>query len=236
MSKGREFLTHLGKLECPFTGDCAKKLRQRIHAVKARRGWSDFVLYSVMKDLGFGESLRELPDYRLAELLWYINQPEPRPEGWEYNKKARQICAVQHQAGWSDEKLRAHLVRTYQVTHLNLLTETQQAEMLRHLEESMREGGVPQMGAEKSADYADLEEGDFSKLGEEAVPALFERLPSVEEIMAGALVVEQDHPLYLELLCRIRAYERAVGGSWEPEDEARYVAALERKLGLEEVR
>lgn len=139
MSEGKKYLQEPDERQCPFTGELAKRLRQRIHAVKARKGWSDFVLYSVVKDLGYGERLTELPDYRLKDLLWKISLPPPRPEGWEYNKKARQICAVQHQAGWSDEKLRAHLVETYQVTHLNLLTEAQQKEMLRHLEESMRE-------------------------------------------------------------------------------------------------
>lgn len=108
----------------PFTSPQARSLRRRIQAIRIKRlGWSDYVFHYVMEHLGFGTSLRALPDYRLHQLYSLLRNYRPsRPAGFEYTSENRYIYHLQRKAGWSDLTLRHFLTVTFHKTHLNLLT------------------------------------------------------------------------------------------------------------------
>ena len=116
--------------EDAYTGPRARALRQAIHRRRVRLGWSEFMLRYIMDSLGYGSKLTLLPEDRLSELLELLTAYRPpRPDGWDYDPQARYLCALQHQAGWSDEQLRAFITYHFRKTHLNLLTEQERASL-----------------------------------------------------------------------------------------------------------
>lgn len=114
-----------------YTSSTARDLRRRIQAIRiVRLHWSEFVFHYVMDRLGFGTSLTALPEHRLAALyeLLRVYRP-PRPAAFAFDPGSRWIYALQKKAGWSNSQLRHYLALTYQVTHPNLLTDAQKAEV-----------------------------------------------------------------------------------------------------------
>lgn len=113
----------------PFTSPQARDLRRRIQAIRITRlHWSEYVFHFVMDGLGFGRSLRDLPDYRLAELYKIVAAYRPpRDEAFAYDSENRYLYHLQKEAGWSDLTLRQYLTLTFKKTHLNLLDSAERA-------------------------------------------------------------------------------------------------------------
>jgi hypothetical protein len=102
----------------------AGKLRQDIHAIWNRKyGYPEWVLKDVMRELGFGESLRALDEDRLSELKRMLveNRRHGRPEEFTYDKQGMFMFSLLKRIGWTEADLRFHLIKRYSKTHWNVL-------------------------------------------------------------------------------------------------------------------
>lgn len=115
----------------PFTCPSARKLRHDIQAIRiCRLGWSEFVFKEVMNGLGFGRSLRALPDHRLADLHRIIAAfRPPRDPEFDFTPAARYLYHLQRSAGWTNADMFKFLLFSYRKTHLNLLDERERADL-----------------------------------------------------------------------------------------------------------
>lgn len=115
----------------PFTSPQARDLRRRIQAIRiCRLGWSVFVFKEVMNGLGFGRSLRALPDHRLADLHRIIAAfRPPRDPEFDFTPAARYLYHLQRSAGWTHADMFKFLLFSYHKTHLNLLDERERADL-----------------------------------------------------------------------------------------------------------
>lgn len=115
----------------PFTSPQARDLRRRIQAIRiCRLGWSDFVFKEVMNGLGYGRSLRQLPDHRLEDLHRVIASfRPPRDPEFDFTPAARYLYHLQRSAGWSNADMFKFLLFSYRKTHLNLLDERERADL-----------------------------------------------------------------------------------------------------------
>ncbi|MDD3712597.1 MAG: hypothetical protein PHZ28_03765 [Candidatus Izemoplasmatales bacterium] len=102
-----------------------RKLRQEIHALRVRKfHWPVEGFKFIMNGLGFGESLRALPEERLLELksIMINYRKHGRPYEFTYDKQGRYMFSLMKQANWTDNDLRAYLLIHYRKSHWNLLT------------------------------------------------------------------------------------------------------------------
>ncbi len=107
-----------------YDSPLCKDLRRKIQAHRIKRlGWSDYVFHFIMNGLGYGESLRDLDETRLAELYTIVKnyKRNKRPQEYRYDQQGKFMYVLQKQAGWSDTTLRQYLTITYKKTHWNLL-------------------------------------------------------------------------------------------------------------------
>ncbi|MDD3535189.1 MAG: hypothetical protein PHC50_03470 [Candidatus Cloacimonetes bacterium] len=124
----------------------ARYLRQRIQAHRiARLKWPDDVFIQITEALGFGRSLRELPEHRLSQLHDIIaGYRIPLPEGFEYDSYGRYMYALQQRAGLSDEALRYYMVFHFQKSHWNILDSKERISTIRMLNTLIQEQEQPQ--------------------------------------------------------------------------------------------
>lgn len=120
-----------------------RELRQKIQAHRITRlKWSEYMFRYVMEGLGFGRSLRELPEARLEELHQIIsNYRRERPEEFKYDKQGRYMYRLQKAAGWSDALLRQFLVIQYRKTHWNILNQEERKQVIAVLEDITKQQG-----------------------------------------------------------------------------------------------
>lgn len=102
-----------------------RKLRQEIHGLRVRKfHWPIEAFKFIMNGLGYGESLRALSEDKLLEfkaiLLKY--RSHGRPLEYNYDKQGKYMHALMKQAGWSESRLRAFMLKNYSKSHWNLLT------------------------------------------------------------------------------------------------------------------
>jgi len=102
-----------------------RKLRQEIHGLRVRKfHWPIEAFKFIMNGMGYGESLRALSEDKLLEfkaiLLKY--RSHGRPLEYNYDKQGKYMHALKKQAGWSESRLRAFMLKNYSKSHWNLLT------------------------------------------------------------------------------------------------------------------
>lgn len=119
----------------------SRQLRRTIQAHrKARLKWSDHLFYTVTEGLGYGRSLRELPEQRLAELAQIITTYRPpRDEAFEYDAQGRYMYRLQRDAGWTDTELRHFLAVQFKKTHWNLLSAEEKRSVINTLKAILEE-------------------------------------------------------------------------------------------------
>jgi len=124
----------------------ARELRRAIQAHRsARLKWSPYVLHFVMSELGFGSSLRDLPEHRLEQLLQIIKAYRPsRPREFSYDRHGRYMYSLQQAAGWSDTLLRQFMILEYKKTHWNLLTSQERSHLITTLKANISASNQPQ--------------------------------------------------------------------------------------------
>ncbi len=101
-----------------------RKLRQEIHALRVKKfHWPLDGFRFIMNGLGFGESLRALPEDRLLELksIMINYRKHGRPYEFSYDKQGKYMFSLMKQANWTDTDLRAYLLSHYRKSHWNLL-------------------------------------------------------------------------------------------------------------------
>jgi len=102
-----------------------RKLRQEIHALRIKKyNWPLAGFKYMMTVLGFGDSLRALPEARLLELktLMLNYRKHGRPNVYTYDKQGLYMFSLMKQAGWTDTELRAFMIKHYMKSHWNLLS------------------------------------------------------------------------------------------------------------------
>ncbi|MFA6852162.1 MAG: hypothetical protein WCR34_03290 [Bacilli bacterium] len=119
----------------------ARQLRKTIQAHRIKRlHWSDFVFRYIMEGLGFGRSLRELPESRLEELHQIIiGYRRERPQAFRYDAQGRYMYRLQKEAGWSDDLLRQYLIVNFKKTHWNILDPAERAKVISDLQNINKE-------------------------------------------------------------------------------------------------
>lgn len=103
-----------------------RKLRQEIHALRVKKfHWPLDGFKLIMTTLGYGDSLRALPEEKLKELkaLMINYRKHGRPHEFTFDKQGKYMFALMKQAGWTDDQLRAYTIKHYQKSHWNLLNQ-----------------------------------------------------------------------------------------------------------------
>ena len=100
-----------------------RKLRQDIQAIRVCKfGWPEDSFHYILKELGFGESLRALDEARLIELKALMVKYNRSDDLFAYDKQGRYMHIIRKQAKWTDADLRAFLITHYHKSHWNILT------------------------------------------------------------------------------------------------------------------
>ncbi len=102
-----------------------RKLRQEIHAIRVKKfHWPLDGFKFIMSGLGFGDSLRALPEERLTELkaIMISYRKHGRPYEYTYDKQGKYMFALMKQANWTDADLRAYMIKHFHKSHWNLLS------------------------------------------------------------------------------------------------------------------
>jgi len=101
-----------------------RKLRQEIHAIRVKKfHWPLDGFKFIMNGLGFGDSLRALPEDKLKELksLMIKYRKHGRPNEFTFDKQGKYVFALMKQAGWTESDLRAFTIKHFRKSHWNLL-------------------------------------------------------------------------------------------------------------------
>ncbi len=101
-----------------------RKLRQQVHGLRVKKfHWPLEAFKFIIKGLGYGDSLRKLPEDKLLEIkslmLKYRNHG--RPLEYNYDRQGKYMHALMKQAGWTEPHLRAFLFKHYSKSHWNIL-------------------------------------------------------------------------------------------------------------------
>ena len=102
-----------------------RKLRQEIHAIRVKKfHWPLDGFKFIMNGLGFGDSLRALPEDKLKELksLMIRYRKHGRPHEFTFDKQGKYMFALMKQAGWTEADLRAFTIKHFHKSHWNLLS------------------------------------------------------------------------------------------------------------------
>ncbi len=102
-----------------------RKLRQEIHAIRVKKfHWPLDGFKFIMNGLGFGDSLRALPEDKLKELksLMIKYRKHGRPHEFTFDKQGKYMFALMKQAGWTEADLRAFTIKHFHKSHWNLLS------------------------------------------------------------------------------------------------------------------
>jgi hypothetical protein len=89
-------------------------------------GWSYDDFHELMKEWGYGSSLRKLSPEKLfqlrRELLDICND---RKAGWNLDAQGKRMWYLLRQAGWNRKRLTYYLTKHYKKTHWNALTQNE---------------------------------------------------------------------------------------------------------------
>ena len=102
-----------------------RKLRQQIHGLRVKKfHWPLDAFRFITKGLGYGESLRALPEDRLTELkaLLLKYRKHGRPQIFTFDRQGKYMHALMKQAGWTESQLRAFTISHFSKSHWNLLS------------------------------------------------------------------------------------------------------------------
>jgi hypothetical protein len=101
-----------------------RQLRQQIHALRVKKfHWPLDGFKFIINGLGFGESLQALPEPRLLELrdLMRRHRSHGRPQTFTFDKQGKFMFALMKRANWTEQDLRAFMLKHYHKSHWNLL-------------------------------------------------------------------------------------------------------------------
>ena len=117
-------------------------LRQEIHGLRVKKfHWTLNDFKFIIKGLGYGESLRALPEDRLTELkaLLLKYRKHGRPLEYNYDKQGKYMHALMKQAGWTESQLRAFTIQHYSKSHWNLLNKKERRAVIAMLQNYIKQ-------------------------------------------------------------------------------------------------
>ena len=119
-----------------------RKLRQQIHALRVKKlGWPVEGFKYIISGLGFGDSLKALPEAKLVELksLMLNYRKHGRPQIFTYDKQGRYMFALMKQANWTEADVRSFMIKHYSKSHWNLLTKSERRAVIAMLQSNLKQ-------------------------------------------------------------------------------------------------
>jgi hypothetical protein len=114
-----------------------RKLRQQIHALRVKKlGWPVEGFKFIISGLGFGDSLKALPEAKLVELksLMINYRKHGRPQIFTYDKQGRYMFALMKQAHWTESDVRSFMIKHFRKSHWNLLSKSERRAVIAMLQ------------------------------------------------------------------------------------------------------
>jgi hypothetical protein len=103
----------------------AKSLRQKIVAIAVKQyGWDLDQLHEIMKEWGYGESLRKLSIAQLKGLkntLIARDMTVQRNAEWQLDAQGKYMWHLMKEIGWNRKRLVTLMIKKYHASHWNLL-------------------------------------------------------------------------------------------------------------------
>jgi len=119
-----------------------RKLRQQIHAIRVKKfHWPLDAFRFIIKGLGYGESLRALPEDRLTELkaLLLKYRKHGRPQVFTFDRQGKYMFHLMKTAGWTEPELRAFMIKHFTKTHWNLLNKKERRAVIAMLQNYIKQ-------------------------------------------------------------------------------------------------
>ncbi len=119
-----------------------RKLRQQIHAIRVKKfHWPLDAFRFIIKGLGYGESLRALPEDRLTELkaLLLKYRKHGRPQVFTFDRQGKYMFYLMKSAGWTESELRAFMINHFSKTHWNLLNKKERRAVIAMLQNYIKQ-------------------------------------------------------------------------------------------------
>ena len=131
-----------------------RKLRQEIHGLRVKKfHWPLDAFRFIIKGLGYGESLRALPEDRLTELkaLLLKYRKHGRPQVFTFDRQGKYMFYLMKTAAWTESQLRAFMLKHFSKSHWNLLDRKERRAVIAMLQNYIKQN-------EKKAKYTDNKE------------------------------------------------------------------------------
>lgn len=119
-----------------------RKLRQQIHGLRVKKfHWSLDAFRFIINGLGYGESLRALPEGRLTELkaLLLKYRKHGRPQVFTFDRQGKYMFYLMKSAGWTESELRAFMINHFSKTHWNLLNKKERRAVIAMLQNYIKQ-------------------------------------------------------------------------------------------------
>jgi hypothetical protein len=119
-----------------------RKLRQQIHGLRVKKfHWPLDAFRFIIKGLGYGESLRALPEDRLTELkaLLLKYRKHGRPQIFSFDRQGKYMFYLMKTAGWTESQLREFTIQHYSKTHWNLLNKKERRAVIAMLQNYIKQ-------------------------------------------------------------------------------------------------
>lgn len=117
-------------------------LRQEIHGLRVKKfHWTLNDFKFIIKGLGYGESLRALPEDRLTELkaLLLKYRKHGRPQVFTFDRQGKYMFHLMKSASWTESELRAFMINHFSKTHWNLLNKKERRAVIAMLQNYIKQ-------------------------------------------------------------------------------------------------
>ena len=109
----------------------AKILRQSIMAIAIKKyGWDYDEFHEIMRNWGFGDSLRKLNISELKDLKNQLNGISSFSEKWELDDQGKLMWFLMKSIGWNRRRITMLMLKKFKKTHWNLLTEKEKRQVI----------------------------------------------------------------------------------------------------------
>jgi hypothetical protein len=119
-----------------------RKLRQQIHGLRVKKfHWPIDAFKFIINGLGYGESLKALPEDRLTELkaLLLKYRKHGRPQIFSFDRQGKYMFYLMKTADWTESELRAFMITHYSKTHWNLLNKKERRAVIAMLQNYIKQ-------------------------------------------------------------------------------------------------
>ena len=119
-----------------------RKLRQQIHGLRVKKfHWPLDAFRFIIKGLGYGESLRALPEDRLTELkaLLLKYRKHGRPQVFTFDRQGKYMFYLMKSTGWTESELRAFMINHFSKSHWNLLNKKERRVVIAMLQNYIKQ-------------------------------------------------------------------------------------------------